>query len=139
MVCISRSSKVILGVQKGHFGVENRKYGQMHMICIPFDWKFFSESNGMHLKVIRGHLRGQLRSSEVKNRSISHYAPSKQLFGQNNCLNPKLYYFVLARVEFTCQMRRQLVFKRHERIETELKFFKNCEKETKIQKKLKNI
>ena len=25
------------------------------MICIPFDWKFSSESNGMHIKVIRGH------------------------------------------------------------------------------------
>ena len=26
--------EVILGVKKGHFGVKNLKYGQMHMICI---------------------------------------------------------------------------------------------------------
>ena len=37
------------------------------MICIPFDWKFSSESNGMHLEVIRGHLKGQKRSFGVKN------------------------------------------------------------------------
>ena len=45
MICISRSSEVILRGQKRSFGVENRKYGQMHMICIPFDWKFSSEFN----------------------------------------------------------------------------------------------
>ena len=62
MVCISRSSEVILRGQKRSFGVENRKYGQMHMICIPFDWKFSSEFNDLHLEVIRGHPRGQKRS-----------------------------------------------------------------------------
>ena len=31
-------------------------------ICISIDWKFSSEFNGVHLEVIRGHLRGQKRS-----------------------------------------------------------------------------
>ena len=31
-------------------------------ICIWIDWKFSSEFNGVHLEVIRGHLRGQKRS-----------------------------------------------------------------------------
>ena len=32
------------------------------MICIWIDWKFSSEFNGVHLEVIRGHLKGQKRS-----------------------------------------------------------------------------
>ena len=55
------------GVKKGHFGVENRKCGQMHMICISIDSKFYSDSNDVHLEVIRGHLRGQKRSFGVIN------------------------------------------------------------------------
>ena len=58
IVCKSRSSKVILEVTKGHFGVKNRKYGQMDMICISID----SDFNTVHLEVIRGDLRGQKMS-----------------------------------------------------------------------------
>ena len=43
MICILRSSEVILEVKKGHFGVKNLKYGRMHMICIWIDCKFSSE------------------------------------------------------------------------------------------------
>ena len=62
IVCKSRSSKVILEVTKGHFGVKNRKYGQMDMICISIDSKFHSDFNTVHLEVIRGDLRGQKMS-----------------------------------------------------------------------------
>ena len=34
MMCISRSSEVILGVKKGHFEVKTLKHGQMYIICI---------------------------------------------------------------------------------------------------------
>ena len=47
---------------KGHFEVKNSKNGQMHMIYIWIDSKFYFESNDVHSKVIRGHLRGQKRS-----------------------------------------------------------------------------
>ena len=67
MICISRSSKVILGVTKGHFGVKSGEYGQMHMIRIWIGSKFYFDSNDVHVKVIRGHLRGQKDYSEVQN------------------------------------------------------------------------
>ena len=57
MICILRSFEVILRGQKRSFGVENRKYGQMHKICISFDWRFYSEFNYLHFEVSRGHLR----------------------------------------------------------------------------------
>ena len=44
---------------------------EMHMIYIPFGWKFSSEFNGVHLEVIRGHLTGSKkviwgRKSEIR-------------------------------------------------------------------------
>ena len=48
--------------QKGRFGVKNLKHVQMHAIYIWIDSKFSSESYDMHVKVIRGHLRGHKRS-----------------------------------------------------------------------------
>ena len=44
MMCISRSSEVILRGQKRSFGVKNLKYGQIHKICISFDGHFFLDS-----------------------------------------------------------------------------------------------
>ena len=66
MVCVSRSFDVILGVNKGHCGVKNRKYGQMYIKCIWIDSKFYSDSNDVHVKVTRGHLRGQKDHFEVQ-------------------------------------------------------------------------
>ena len=66
IMCISRSSEVILGVKKGHFEVKNLKHGQMNMIYIWIDCKFCFESNGVPVMVSQGQLRGKKRSFWVK-------------------------------------------------------------------------
>ena len=49
-------------VIKGHKMIIILISGQICIICIWIDWKFSAELNGVHLEVIRGHLRGQKRS-----------------------------------------------------------------------------
>ena len=52
------SNKVIKGVKMEIILISYR----ICTICISIDWKLSSEFNGVHLEVIRGHLRGQKRS-----------------------------------------------------------------------------
>ena len=55
------------GSNKVISGSKNRKYCQMHMICIWIDSEFYSDFKNEHVKVIRGHLRVKQGHSEVKN------------------------------------------------------------------------
>ena len=50
------------GVKKGHFGVKNLKYVQMHIIYIWIDSEFYFDSNSENVQVIGGHPRGHIRS-----------------------------------------------------------------------------
>ena len=70
MICIPRSSEVIDGVKKGHFEVKNLKHGQMPMICIWFDSKFFFDSKGMNRMVIQGYQEGITDHSKVDHDDI---------------------------------------------------------------------